>query len=395
MTSALELNLAARYLAVTPARLAIAHELRSPMSFFDPRAGFEQIGSYQENIYSLSCRTEILLEHPAGTSPIVINDLRMCEIALDLITAAIQETVESQADLMHFLISRFVLEQSVMYHSPALKAGLFADRVNSEVQDRELRRKHDVSFVQMSIEQDRYHLEQIVQFMLAHETTHYCLFNDERFRINWVAEIRDRFSAILSTWDEDEPTPGPNNFLRGHLHARVKECDEWAGGDLPEKLEETICDACAMVSLVHTMHNKGALKGRIAGIMLSIHASLSATWLVTMGRKAVRELLTTATTDLSEMAVLLQERTGVAMVVLAQTIGESLMQENAKPEGMLVESWRAQPDFEEMILESFNSLFAMENLERAMLIGDSLQDTGFCSARTVNHAILKHFGWSA
>jgi hypothetical protein len=120
------------------------------------------------------------------------------------IQAAMQESAESQSDLVHLAISRLVLEQSYKYYSPIFKAGLFAHHLRAEAFDEVMRRVHKVPVIAPTQEQDRYHLEQITLFVLTHEVTHYFLHEDQGFAAAWQEFAGGLLEHLHSLWDETE-----------------------------------------------------------------------------------------------------------------------------------------------------------------------------------------------
>ena len=57
-------------------------------------------------------------------------------------------------------------------------------------------------------------------------------------------------------------------------------------------------------------------------------------------------------------------------------------------------AWRTRPDFEELIVNNLNSLFAPENLEQITAVGEAMARDGISTAAAIDGAILRHFNWS-
>ncbi len=197
--------LAERYLADVPERLRTLATTKLPISLLDPGAGFAAIKNSVETIYSSSAQTVAIFQDDAASlPPLILNDLRFVEIALELMDAACQQTDEATTSVMMMCVHRIALEQALPFSPTIFHTGGALDFIGSVGGDAVQQRHGNYDIRRLRADEALPNLHTMSLFALVHEYTHFCLNHDAQFCQTWRNVLGDKLGGV----DKFEPITG-------------------------------------------------------------------------------------------------------------------------------------------------------------------------------------------
>jgi len=390
---------AERTLGPMPARMRAVQTLAAPRYLFDPNAGFLPVQHAFTTVYSAEAWTEVILPVDAeADGAIIVNDARLTEIGLELLDAASQDSDQAMQSLMALTVYRVVLEQALPYPPSIFHLGALADYVGAAGIDEINRRRGRYRVERFAAEDCAVNLEEMTQFSMAHELTHFCLHADEDFARHWIGLMNAELSSLAQVLAASSKNgPAAASYLVDAIAERQRAVAlaETEGLAAAPEAEECICDYSAILALTQAVDRAGTLKTGLDNLILSIWTILAARWLVVAIRQAVRELLEAGSTDLRSSAHVLLARGGAALLFLGRVVGERLHDDKATAQRLVADAWGRQPDFEGMILQAFDAVLNSDQVEKLAIVGQGLADAQLCRPEAAIDAIRACLGWTA